>query len=507
MVNSINRNPVLWAVLGAVPAYYALGALRSARQPWVTLAFSALAVLAAALAGARVIAAAPPAFFRTPAARNGFRGLTVSLTALALGFCLGFAARLAVPAVPAFGLPADQVTGLTGRLRDDPRAFADGRGMGYLDLSGAGGAGGIRTSAQGEVLVFYGEGAIPRLRSFGRGSRVYLEGRLLPGDDGSPETFRAAGVHILEAAAPLDQFRTGIRITLVEHLASEKWGGLALALLLGVRDNLDRDLSAAYQQAGCSHVLSLSGMHLAIISSVIAFLLRRPLGFRPAVILGALFIVIYGYLVGSQPSLERSALMYLLGAFALLGFLKREPLSLLGLAFLIQITLTPASGDSLSFILSYLALAGILLFSGPIRDLLRGILPDFITQPLAASLGAFLATAAVLAFVFGAVQPIGIIAGLVIVPLTTVFMIAAMAWLALVFLLPPLAALLAPLLGTALSFLYDGLNGVVRFAGRFGGVPVSRPWTALVLSVLAAAVLIAVWKRQTAVRNTCAPFA
>jgi competence protein ComEC len=503
MVSSINHNPVLWAALGAVPADYALNGLRAAALPWVIPAIVVLVLLVVSLCGSRVIAAAPPVFFHAPAARDAFRGLAISLTALALGFCLGFAARIAVPAAPAFGLPSDQVTGLTGRLRDDPRAFADGRGMGYLDLSGSSGEGGIRTSAKGEVLVFYGEGAIPRLRSFGRGSRVYIEGRLIPGDAGSPATFRAAGVHILEAAPALDRFRTGIRITLVERLASQKWGGLALDLLLGVRDTLDRDLAAAYRQAGCSHVLALSGMHLAIISSVIAFLLRKPLGFRPAVILGALFIIVYVYLVGGQPSLERSALMYLLGAFAILGTIKREPLSLLALAFLIQITLTPASGDSLSFILSYLALGGILVFSEPIRDLLRGILPDCITQPLSASLGAFLATAAVVSFVFGAVQPIGIVAGLVIVPLTTVFMIAALVWLALVFLLPPLA----PPLGTALSFLYDVLGGIVRFAGRFGGVSVSRPWTALILSILAAAVLMAVWKRQTALRNTGAPFA
>jgi competence protein ComEC len=243
-------------------------------------------------------------------------------------------------------------------------------------------------------------------------------------------------------------------------------------------------------------------MHLAIVSSVIAFLLKKPLGLQAGAVLGALFIVLYVYLVGAQPSLERAAIMYLLGALAVLGSLPRKPLTLLSLAFVIQLVLRPASGDSLSFILSYLALAGILVLGELIHDLLRGILPAFLSQSVSASVGAFIATSAVMAGFFGVLQPVGIPAGLFIVPLTTVFMIGAMAYLALSLLLPPLAALS----GVFLSLLYDLLQRIVQWAGMTPGIRASNSLAVLGIAVLIAAALVLVWKHRSEAERRLAPF-
>jgi competence protein ComEC len=257
------------------------------------------------------------------------------------------------------------------------------------------------------------------------------------------------------------------------------WGGLALALLLGVRDNLDTELAGLYQKAGCSHVLALSGMHLAIVSSLIAFLLKRPLGLKAAALTGAVFIFLYVFLVGSQPSLNRAALMYLLGTLAVLGTLPKKPGALLALAFLIQIVIWPESGLSISFILSYLALGGILTIGDALCRIFRGWIPNFLLQPLAASLGAFLATAAVTAFFFGVLRPVGIAAGLVIVPLTTLFMIGALVWLAVGLFSPVLASFF----GGGLSLLYALMDRLISLAARFPGIPVSRPFWVLALSL------------------------
>jgi competence protein ComEC len=393
---------------------------------------------------------------------------------------------------------------------EDPRGLDDGRGIGYLDLREAAGKDGLRTSAKGQLLVFFPDGSIPRLQAFGRGSRIYIEGSILPpkpdrpsgGSSAETLLFRASGVHITDPAPAMEQFRTGIRIKLIEQFAPHKWGGLALALLLGVRDNLDTEMARAYQKAGCSHVLSLSGMHLAVISAVLAFFLRKPLGLRAASLAGAAFIVLYVYLVGVQPSLSRSTIMYLLGMLALLGALPRKAMSLLGMAFLVQIVIWPASGDSVSFILSYLALAGILFVGDAFHDLFRGYLPEAVSRPLSASLGAFIATAAVLAGFFGVLQPVGIIAGLIIVPLTTLFMLAAMAFPVISLILPFLSAPFA----MALSFLYDALDWIVGVSGRVPSLAVSHAGAVLLVS--AAAVIAVLWlrDRQAAVRNTLVPF-
>jgi competence protein ComEC len=433
-----------------------------------------------------------------------FREITVSLIALAIGFSLGFAARRAVPGPPRLGLREGEIAGLTGTLMDDPRGLSGGQGMAFLDLENATGKDGLRASAKGEVPVFFPEDAVPRLRAFGRGSRVYIEGAFLPPGKGSVgPVFRAKGTHILEAAPAVERFRTGVRIAIVEVFSPHTWGGLAAALLLGVRDSLETELSAAYRDAGCSHVLALSGMHLAIVSAVIAFLLRKPLGMKAAAVLGAVFILLYAGLVGALPSLERAVLMYLLGTLAVLGFFPRRPAVLLALAFLIQICLKPASGENLSFMLSYLALAGILALGEPFHGLFSGILPEALSRPLSASLGAFIATAAVTAAFFGTLRPVGIIAGLVIVPLTTVFMIFAMVYLAAAFLLPPL---IVPL-GGILSFLYEVLFRISGWAGRVPGIAVSNPQAVLATSTLVSAVLVLVWKFRSERGRRLVPFA
>jgi competence protein ComEC len=433
-----------------------------------------------------------------------FRELSLALAALAAGFSLGFAARLASPGPPGLGLKEGAVSGLTGTLKDDPRGLAGGRGMAFLDLENASGKGGLRASAKGEVLVFFPEEAIPRLRAFGRGSRVYIEGAFLPPEKGgSGPFFRAGGVHIMEAAPAIERFRTGIRLRVLEKFSPYPWGGLGAALLLGVRDSLETELAASYRDAGCSHVLALSGMHLAVVSAVIAFLLKKPLGLKAAAILGAVFILLYTGLVGSQPSLERAALMYLLGTLAVLGAFPRRPAVLLALAFVIQICRSPASGDSLSFILSYLALAGILSLGGSVHGLLRGIAPEALSGPLAASAGAFIASAWVSAVFFGILRPVGIIAGLVIVPLTTVFMIFAMAYLGAASLLP----LLAAPLGSVLSLLYGVLFRIAELSGRVPGLEVSNPHAVLAVTLLVSAALILAWKRRSEKGNRLAPFA
>jgi competence protein ComEC len=288
----------------------------------------------------------------------------------------------------------------------------------------------------------------------------------------------------------------------MERFAPYDWGGLALALLLGIKDNLDTDLASSYKSAGCSHVLALSGMHLAIVSGLLAFFLKKPLGLRAAAITGGVFIVAYVFLIGLQPSLVRSAIMYLLGALAVLGSLPKRPSLLLALAFLIQLALWPSSGNSLSFILSYLALGGILVLGGAFHFLLQGKVPEMILQPFSASVGAFIATAPVMAAFFGIVQLVGILAGLIVVPLTTLFMIAAMA--------APILSSLVPPLGRAadflLSWLYQILEKITAAASLVPSPPASRWQAVLLISLGLLALILFIHYRENFRSKSLAPF-
>ncbi|MDR2314687.1 MAG: ComEC/Rec2 family competence protein [Spirochaetaceae bacterium] len=286
---------------------------------------------------------------------------------------------------------------------------------------------------------------------------------------------------------------------MLRRLGEKSWGGLAAALLLGSRENLEGDLARAYRDAGLSHILALSGMHLSFLSVLLTLILKKPLGKQGALAAGLGFMVLYVLLVGPQPSLVRSAIMYALGSCLVFTGTVRQPLALLGAAFLIQLLADPPGALSISFILSYLALGGILILAPPLESLFRGSLPSPVSGGLAVSLGAFIATAPAVTAFFGVLRPLGIIAGFIAVPLSTGFMALSIP-----------GALNLPLAGFFLDRLLDlwylVLKGAMFF---FSQLPAFKPGLrgAGFFSVILFTGIL-VWARKTVRRRAyLAPFA
>ena len=441
---------------------------------------------------------------------NNSFSLIIKISLLAgaavIGFSLGIAARRVVNTNVEMGLPSGDVIAVSGILKEDPRSFAGGSGLGVLDLRECSGSGGLRASAKGRVNVFFPSEIIPRLKEFGRGTLIYSDGFISQGRMGL--VFNASSVHIITPASKLETFRTGLRTFLIEKIMNRSgmsppiWGGLASALLLGIRDDLETDLSDGFRDSGCSHILALSGMHLGILSGVLAFLLKRPLGKRWASLIGALFIIVYVFIAGSQPSLVRSAIMYLIGTFMLWGFLNTKPISLLFMAFIIQLIFQSDTGVSLSFILSYLALLGILTLGMDIWSIFRGRLPEIINGGLSASLGAFIITSPVVVLYFGTIRPIGIIAGLILAPISSLFMIFSLAALISGFLPLPIWNIF----NWILSLLYNLIKFLISLARAAPGLSISNFFPVLVFCILFWAIILYLKKRDDLHRRSIASF-
>ena len=493
------------AACGAALAYYCLYPLYRSG----TISIDAMLVLTFVPAGFLSllwVLTSPPFMEDLPLRLTSLR-LTAFTAGVAMGICVGAGAVQSV----SFGIPEDAVEGVSGVLLDDPRIVSGGRAMTTLSLKMINGKGRVRVGSRGEVTVFFPAESALRLKEFGRGAEVFAEGTLRRsggrnGSDGSPVLF-AESLHVTAPAPQLDRFRTNLRLDMTYRFTESSfgdpaWGGLALALLLGIRDNLDMNIAALYRDSGCSHILALSGMHLAVLVALISFLLKKPLGLRLAAICGALIILAYCYIVGPLPSLNRAALMYLLGVLAVLGMLKKDALLLLCMAFLMQIAMTPRAGLSLSFILSYLALAGILIIGESLNGIFKGKIPAALLLSLSASVGAFLATAGVTAWFFGVLRPVGIVASLILTPLTTVFMVGSMAWLALNLISPPLS----PLLSHPLSLLYKLMERTAFAASKMPGIK-AHPVLVLTLSLLCVALILWYERRNRLTIDRVEPFA
>ena len=356
------------------------------------------------------------------------------------------------------------------------------------------------------MAVFFPEVSANRLKEFGRGTEVFAEGSLRRRDDSGSYVFAASTLHITKAASSIERFRTGLRLSLTRRFTNfseneSAWGGLALALLLGIRDNLDSGFSSLYRGAGCSYLLALSGMHLAVLIAIISFFLKKPLGLKAAALAGSLVIIAFCFLVGPFPSLMRSLLMYLLGVLAVLGMLKKEPFSLLCMAFVIQLVFTPQAGLSVSFMLSYLALAGIIIIGNYINIIFRGMIPSVLLNSLSASLGAFIATAGISVWFFGDLRPVGILAGLALAPLVTVFMVGALIWLGMDIVSPAISSVLEK----PLSLTYWFMEKIAEFAAHAPGIS-ANTYLVLLLSLMVTALIIIFGTRRQISASYLEPF-
>lgn len=254
-----------------------------------------------------------------------------------------------------------------------------------------------------------------------------------------------SGTAVLGWDRPLSKFRSRLRAGLVRNIeaAAGKAAPLAQALLLGVRDGLPGEEERLFRDAGCAHILSLSGQHLSILCSLVSFAWTRLAG-RPAGadVASAVFAFLFLWLAGMNPSLFRAALMCLFSALAKRLDRPQKGLDILSLAFCAAIVLAPSDGRSLSFWLSYAAMAGLILLSSRWADILRGV-PPALSAPVASSLAALCATGCISVSAFGKLATGGIVSATLSAPVVTVFMWSSIAAALMGDALPPARAFLA----------------------------------------------------------------
>ena len=146
-------------------------------------------------------------------------------------------------------------------------------------------------------------------------------------------------------------------------LSSKDTGAILSALLLGERDYLPDQLRLDFRRIGISHILALSGMHLAILSLGIG----RALSFlkvKKKVRVGiiALFVFLYMALTGFSVSVVRAGLMVIISSALFLLARTSDSLTSLAMSVAIICIVTPYAIMDVSLWLSALATFGIIAY-------------------------------------------------------------------------------------------------------------------------------------------------
>ncbi len=147
---------------------------------------------------------------------------------------------------------------------------------------------------------------------------------------------------------------------------------LLKALLTGDRSELSAKTSGAFRDSGAAHILALSGLHLGIIYGIVTkcFVI---LGNSPAAVKTRSALTIaatgaYCLMVGAGPSISRAFLFILLRELSVILGRSASLRDTLCGAFVIQVCLNAEAVRSVSFQLSYLAIAGIAYIYPLLRD-------------------------------------------------------------------------------------------------------------------------------------------
>ena len=304
----------------------------------------------------------------------------------------------------------------------------------------------------------------------------------------------------------------------INHRLSEPAAGFVRTMVVGERTDVPIEVEDGFRAAGATHVLSVSGLHLAVVVALVFQALKRSIACFPSlalrvppkVVASALSLpacAFYTLLTGEAVATVRSALM---ASMVLTAAVVNRPVTLaagIAAAAIALLAASPLALLDISFQLSFVSVIGLGLFA-------RWLLPSvsdrtsgrsnrvlgWLLRSLSASFAASLVTAPLVAHHFGEVTPVAPIGNLVLVPVVELVVLPCG-------LLGALLALAHPWLG-ALPLLVAGLASRVAIAAaelfrRFAPVLLVRypNWCETLLLVVAAALFLQAWAGRSSQRQ------
>lgn len=241
---------------------------------------------------------------------------------------------------------------------------------------------------------------------------------------------------------------------------------LLKALLLGLRSQFPQELWQMMMRTGTSHIISISGLHMSVLSAFVYILLLLLFHSQKKAAVGAAAaLILYMFLAGGSIPVQRAALM---GAAAYAGLMAEreiQPMRLLAWACLIQILQDPLSIESISFQLSF--------FSVFILLLLRYLPPvHWIIEPFRATALVLAGTLPLAAWHFHMISWTALIANLWAIPFFNFALVTGAGVLVLAD-VPGAGWLAAKVSALCLDAGFSGLRVLAQW--RYGWAYVSQP--------------------------------
>lgn len=264
--------------------------------------------------------------------------------------------------------------------------------------------------------------------------------------------------------------------------------GIFAALTLGYTGYIDTDTRNDFVASGAMHVLSVSGLHVAIVYLVFSFMLGLTNKSRRYVRVRALIVIVllwgYALLTGLPPCVLRSTLMFCFVVGAKVFKKQSNIYNSVAVSAFIILLIDPLAVYDIGFQLSYLALLSIIYFHPKIYALLsfKSKIAQKAWELTAVSFAAQIATTPISIAIFGQFPIYFWVSNIFVIYISTILLYVAAPFAVVAFVSP----FLGKLMGVGVSYLLDALRFTTDFVEQLPGAVV----TGLQMNAIQAALLL-----------------
>lgn len=198
----------------------------------------------------------------------------------------------------------------------------------------------------------------------------------------------------------------------------EKYATVAFAVLTGDKDNVEIEIKSDYRQSGIIHILTVSGLHVTFLTTLIAWVLRKCRVNRFVnffITFGLIFF--YAYICGFAPSIVRAMIMGLMLSMAGLFGKNYDGAIALSSAGILTLLISPLSALDVGFLMSYGCVGAILLLHRPFSRVLGKFLPKKVASLVAISIATQIGILPFVASFFSSLNVLSFFANLIVVPI------------------------------------------------------------------------------------------
>ena len=162
-----------------------------------------------------------------------------------------------------------------------------------------------------------------------------------------------------------NNFLDKIKDFLIKRAYNLENGDYLLVLVLGDKSMISSDIYNNYQTNGTSHLLAISGSHVAVLLTIFSFLLKKVKDI-PKLIILSIILLFFGFLTNFQAAVCRAIFFFIINQINKIGNFNYSNLQVLFFTAFIMLIINPFVIYDLGFIYSFIICGGIIYYSDKI---------------------------------------------------------------------------------------------------------------------------------------------